>query len=194
MGDFRMTIEATGGHGCDRKAKVGDQVVGCGRQDCPDCVFAAFVSQMQRLAMKPMVATFHHWPANMNEHLFQNGQATSSSDRCQRCFSTRQETTATHRCKKCNALWRLNPADPKLPESNPCSKETWSLVSEKCQPCCDNVEMGDQIVKLREDEYPRTCRNYDEAHEVIDDYSERSVKYPTGAFNRATGVRIKGSF
>ncbi len=40
----------------------------------------------------------------------------------------------------------------------------------------------------------RPCRAYDEAHEVIDDYTERDVKYPTGGFVRATGKRVKGQF
>lgn len=137
MGDFRMTIEAVGGHGCDRKAKAGDQLQGCGRMDCPDCIFAAFVSQMQRASMRPMVATMHHWPADMSKHRFPEGPAKSGEDRCVRCNQTLADIEA-------------------------------------------NKEKG--------------CRTYSEASEVIDDYSERSVKYPTGGFTRATGIRVKGSF
>jgi hypothetical protein len=192
MGDFRMTIEAVGGHGCDRKAKQGDQVTGCGRMDCPDCVFSAFVSQMQRLGMKPNIATMHHWPADMGKHLFAK---PGMDEKCGRCNVTRQETTATHRCKVCAAMWRLNPAEPeKYPSDHPFAQETWSLVSAKCGKCCDNVAMENQIEPVTPTTYPICCRNYDEAHEVIDDYSERSVKYPTGAFSRATGIRVKGSF
>jgi hypothetical protein len=194
MGDFRMTIEATGGHGCDRVHKQGEQLQGCGRMDCPDCVFATFVSQMQRLSMRPMVAILHHWPADMNPHFFVPG-SDKVDDKCVRCSLTRQETTATHRCKVCNALWRLNPAEPeKFPADHPFHKETWSLVSAKCQKCCDNVAMGEQIAKVSPEEWPRTCRNYRADSEVIDDYSEKNVKYPTGGFTRATGVRVKGHF
>lgn len=145
MGDFRMTIEATGGHGCDRKAKAGDQLQGCGRMDCPDCVFAAFVSQMQRLSMRPFVATMHHWPADMNGHLFLPG-----ADKCSRCNRTKEEI------EKWNAERAANP------------EKFWGVT-----------ECG---------------RNYTEQSEVVDDYSERNVKYPTGGFSRATGVRVKGNF
>jgi hypothetical protein len=109
MGDFRMTIEATGGHGCDRKAKEGGELHGCGQENCPDCMFARFVSDMQRAGMRPFKATMHHWPADL---VLANG--------------------ATH--------------------------------------------------------------SYTPEHEVIDDYSEKDVKYPGGAFRRASGKRIKGSF
>lgn len=105
MGDFRMTIEAAGGHGCDRQAKQGDDIRGCGQESCPDCMFARFVSEMQRAGMRPYTATFHHWPPGIT------------------------------------------------PGSS-----------------------------------------YDEVHEVIDDYTEKDVKYPTGAFRHATGKRIKGAF
>jgi hypothetical protein len=47
--------------------------------------------------------------------------------------------TATHRCKVCGALWRLNDPTEVQPEGS------WSLASEACGRCCDNVAMGDQI-------------------------------------------------
>ncbi len=47
-----------------------------------------------------------------------------------------------HRCKVCGALWWLgNIAGV---------GECWSLRSEKCGPCCDNVAMGEQIEPLSE--------------------------------------------
>ena len=135
MGDFRMTIEAVGGHGCDRTAKAGDTLRGCGAQDCPDCMFARFVSDMQRAGMRPTVAKMHHWPADMTEHVKE--------------FTTPEEWT----CARCNVKSTDGPQDA-LP-----------------------------------------CRGgYDEAHEVVDDYTERHVKYPAGAFRRATGQRVKGAF
>jgi hypothetical protein len=128
MGDFRVVLEASGGHGCDRKAKEGDDLRGCGQETCPDCITARFVSAMQRAGMRPNVATFTHWPASMRAHIY-------LEDKPEKC----------HRC---------------------------------------GVQAGD----------PMPCRNYDIDHEVVDDYSERDVKYPTGAFIRASGKRVHGSF
>lgn len=54
----------------------------------------------------------------------------------------REEHEATHRCIICRALWRSNPPSRVQPEGS------WSLVSAKCGPCCDNVAMGDQIEEL----------------------------------------------
>jgi hypothetical protein len=42
----------------------------------------------------------------------------------------------THRCKTCGALWR------KIEDN------WWQLASSVCGPCCDNVEMNDQIEAL----------------------------------------------
>lgn len=128
MGDFRIVVEAMGGHGCDRKAAEGDEVRGCGREDCPDCVFARFVSNMQRAGIRPDVATFTHWPASMRRHRFE--------------------------------------------EDNP-----------KCLRCGITAPAESEV-----------CRSYTEEREVVDDYTERGVKYPTGGFVRATGKRVKGSF
>ena len=43
----------------------------------------------------------------------------------------------THRCRECDALWVEWPDDG-----------GWSLLSPTFGPCCDNVEMGGQIVEL----------------------------------------------
>jgi hypothetical protein len=109
MGDFRMTIEAAGGHGCDRTAKEGGELRGCGQENCPDCMFARFVSDMQRAGMRPFKATMHHWPADL-----------------------------------------IRP---------------------------DGTHAG-----------------YAADREVVDDYTEKDVKYPGGAFRRSSGKRTKGSF
>lgn len=52
--------------------------------------------------------------------------------------------TATHRCKVCGALWRR--CEPG--ETPGIDGVRWSLASEKCGKCCDNVPMGDQIEPL----------------------------------------------
>jgi hypothetical protein len=41
----------------------------------------------------------------------------------------------THRCKICGAFWRL-------------WHNSWSVLSADFGKCCDNVEMGEQIIKL----------------------------------------------
>lgn len=115
MGDFRMTVEAAGGHGCDRKAQQGDEVQGCGQETCPDCIFARFVSELQRAGIRPYKATLQHWPADLEL-----------------------------------------PGGPGQPAGRP-----YAGAPER---------------------------------EVVDDYTERDVKYPSGAFRRATGKRIKGAF
>lgn len=197
MGDFRIEIEATGGHGCNRTAKAGEEFYGCGSETCPDCITARFVSEMQRAGMRPFVATFTHWPAALNEHLFLPG-----AEKCSRCNTDiamlRQMGTATHRCKVCSALWRLNPAEPeKYPADHPFQKETWSLVSGCCGKCCDTAPMADQIEPITSgiaETRARACRSYDPAREVVDDYSERGVKHPSGAFRRVTAKRVKGAF
>lgn len=51
-----------------------------------------------------------------------------------------EHVTPTHRCTKCGALWVLFE-----------EKHQWSLCSDACGPCCDNVRMGDQIEALPEE-------------------------------------------
>ncbi len=80
MGDFRMTIEGVGGHGCDRNAKQGQQLTSaCGKMDCPDCAFAEFVAKMKRIGTV-YKATMHHWPADMTDHVLD-----AKKERCVRC-------------------------------------------------------------------------------------------------------------
>lgn len=69
MGQFRIEIVAVGGHGCERKARVGDRVYGCRRMDCPDCMFAEFVERLRRNGAGSILdsATFTHWPGQPNE-------------------------------------------------------------------------------------------------------------------------------
>lgn len=66
MGDFNINITATGGHGCERKAKAGEKLYGrCGRFNCPDCMAYEFVQQLKQrgMFMPPNAkAEFTHWP------------------------------------------------------------------------------------------------------------------------------------
>jgi hypothetical protein len=76
MGDFSVTFASQGGHGCERKAKAGEQFYGCGRLDCPDCYAAELVQQFH--ARFPVhFATFTHWPVSLNEKMGRNYQPES---------------------------------------------------------------------------------------------------------------------
>lgn len=61
MGLFRVLVEATGGHGCQREVKDGGKVFGCRRMDCPDCLTQEFVEKMNKIAPVSK-AEFIHWP------------------------------------------------------------------------------------------------------------------------------------
>ena len=62
MGNFRVEVEAVGGHGCQREIKDGGAVYGCQRMDCPDCITREFVGKLTAKGMKPSKATLTHWP------------------------------------------------------------------------------------------------------------------------------------
>lgn len=65
MGDFRVTVEAQGGHGCERGLGHGDVVLGCDRPGCPDCLAREFVRRLKRSGTKVNTAVIQHWPADM---------------------------------------------------------------------------------------------------------------------------------
>ena len=68
MGQFRFTLTAVGGHGCQREVKDGQTVQGCGRIDCPDCVLAAFIPQFIRQTGSNIeAADLVHWPGTSTE-------------------------------------------------------------------------------------------------------------------------------
>lgn len=62
MGDFRITVNAVGGHGCQREVKDGGTVYGCGSMSCPDCVTAQFVAALARIGASVVSAKLEHWP------------------------------------------------------------------------------------------------------------------------------------
>lgn len=71
MGQFRIVIDASGGHGCDRKAKAGEQTYNrCARFDCPDCMAYELVQRFrQRGLMNGPTASARliHWPGEEKE-------------------------------------------------------------------------------------------------------------------------------
>lgn len=62
MGDYRITIEAVGGHGCGREAKDGEVVARCRRPNCPDCKVDALVQELKATGNSVAKATIEHWP------------------------------------------------------------------------------------------------------------------------------------
>ena len=62
MGDFRVTVNAVGGHGCCRDVKDGGTVYGCGSMRCPDCLTAKFIADLARSGAMLKDAKLEHWP------------------------------------------------------------------------------------------------------------------------------------
>lgn len=67
MGDFRATIEAVGGHGCQRELKDGSDVPGCGAPTCPDCIIGACVAKLRKAGCNVKSAQLVHWPGQASE-------------------------------------------------------------------------------------------------------------------------------
>lgn len=67
MGNFRIELNAVGGHGCQREVKAGEIVTGCGHAQCPDCVAREFVKQMKATGSAVDSATLTHWPGSTSE-------------------------------------------------------------------------------------------------------------------------------
>jgi hypothetical protein len=63
MGLYRVTVEATGGHGCQREIGKDEGVIfGCRRMDCPDCITQEYVAKMKAAGQAVSKAEFIHWP------------------------------------------------------------------------------------------------------------------------------------
>jgi hypothetical protein len=62
MGMFRVSVQAVGGHGCQRDLKDGQEVAGCGQPTCPDCIARGFVDELKRTGTSVEKATLTHWP------------------------------------------------------------------------------------------------------------------------------------
>jgi hypothetical protein len=67
MGMFRLTVEAVGGHGCQREKGDGEHAVGCERPGCPDCIAREFVRRLKRSGAMVSTATLVHWPNDPGE-------------------------------------------------------------------------------------------------------------------------------
>ena len=67
MGQFRVTVDAVGGHGCQREKGDGEFVIGCERPGCPDCIAREFVRRLRRSGATVNVATLEHWPGTESQ-------------------------------------------------------------------------------------------------------------------------------
>lgn len=67
MGNFRVVVDAVGGHGCQRGVKDGERVIGCGQMDCPDCQAREFVDTLKRRGASVTGAKLIHWPGQPDE-------------------------------------------------------------------------------------------------------------------------------
>ena len=67
MGNYRIEIEAVGGHGCQREVKDGGEVYGGRRMGGPDCEARRFLEELSRLAGEVKTAMLTHWPGETGE-------------------------------------------------------------------------------------------------------------------------------
>ena len=77
MGNFRIIVNAVGGHGDKRTLKDGEKNYGCMSMSCPDCISREFVATLTRRGCTIESATLEHWPATYTD----NGLCTYSGDR-----------------------------------------------------------------------------------------------------------------
>lgn len=68
MGTFLVTVQATGNHGCERDMKDGENVVGCERPGCTDCIAREFVRRLKKSGATVELATIEHWPGQPIVH------------------------------------------------------------------------------------------------------------------------------
>jgi hypothetical protein len=63
MGNFRIIVNATGGHGVDRGKKHGETVdFNADNENAPDALAKRFVDELRAKGNNVQEATIHHWP------------------------------------------------------------------------------------------------------------------------------------
>lgn len=68
MGSSLLEFQSVGDHGCNREAKVGEEVRGCGKMGCPDCEAKRAVEMLLRSGVGSFEkARFVHWPGSATE-------------------------------------------------------------------------------------------------------------------------------
>ncbi len=66
MGNFTIEIKAVGAHGCDRTKGDGEEVYGCVKSNCVDCLTTAFAQQLAHAGATLHSATLTHDPGTTN--------------------------------------------------------------------------------------------------------------------------------
>lgn len=65
MGNFRVEVNAVGGHGCQREKVAGEQLAqDCGVPGCVDCIARRFVKDLKASGANGSDALLIHWPDN----------------------------------------------------------------------------------------------------------------------------------
>lgn len=72
MGDFRVVVDGFGAHGCEREKGDGQPVLGCDRNQCPDCIAREYVRRLKRQGCIVRSAKIIHWPAGVRGHKAEN--------------------------------------------------------------------------------------------------------------------------
>lgn len=68
MGNYRIEIDAVGGHGCQRDIKDGEMIAAeCGQSFCPDCKARRLVADLRASGNSLSKATLTHWPGMPDE-------------------------------------------------------------------------------------------------------------------------------
>jgi|HubBroStandDraft_6_1064221.scaffolds.fasta_scaffold74949_4 hypothetical protein len=68
MGSSLLEFQSFGDHGCNREAKVNEEVRGCGKMGCPDCEAKRAVEAFLRAGVGSFEkASFIHWPGTDTE-------------------------------------------------------------------------------------------------------------------------------
>lgn len=69
MGQFIVSVDAVGNHGCSRDVGDGEFVVGCELPHCTDCITREYVRRLKRSGASLTSATITHWPGSESEVL-----------------------------------------------------------------------------------------------------------------------------
>lgn len=68
MGNYRVIINAVGGHGQDRSKGNGETVdFGADNENSPEAIIARAVEELQAHGNTVSEATVHHWPGQSSE-------------------------------------------------------------------------------------------------------------------------------
>lgn len=68
MGNFRITVNAVGGHGVDREKSHGETVdFDAGGEHSPDAIAKRMVDELRATGCSVTEATITHWPGSGND-------------------------------------------------------------------------------------------------------------------------------